>query len=294
MAKKKNGSKRSGKSAPKTRNPQPQARTSERDLERAQKSRRMGYAFLYALLTIVGLFCVYTLISTLFFPAKSVTDLRGNYLFISIIAIPYLLLGVAILVRKLRKKKREDASTQVRRAENLLFVVAIIGAFVMLGTQMLTGRTDVSKHKACTSVIKALQADGRTVAPEEEETAEAQAEGEEKEPEVIGFHSMLETMSIEQVLVCGKTRITLNYHEGDGIAGRFYRQAARDYAGQSSESSAENGVEMTVWPAGGGSRAALAAKKDSAVWILELEGPAEELTALLPLLQKAAPSALDN
>ena len=82
----------------------------EKRRENAQKNRRMGNAFLYAVLSLVGVFCLYTLFRLLFFRTASVSELRDDLLFVSLVSVPYLLAAAAVLIRVLNRKRRESWS----------------------------------------------------------------------------------------------------------------------------------------------------------------------------------------
>ena len=246
-------------------------------IENARKSRMMGNVFLYAFLAIIAVFCLYTLIKTLFFPAASISEMRTNYLFISLVAIPYLIATAAVVVRKLRKKQRTEASSNIRRAENLVFLVVLLTAALMFGLQMLTGRQDSSGHPAYTAVCEALESTGQEV---------RQAE------EVPGFRSMLETLSLQTELHCGQTGVVFHYHNcGAGIAGRFRSQTARDYAAGQPVTEEGESFSSSVWPLLPDrelARTAVCVQRGGTILILELHGPEAEVEALLPVLKEAA------
>lgn len=246
----------------------------EKRAENARKSRQMGNVFLYAILSLVAVFCLYTLIRTLFFSADSVTELRSNLLFISLVAIPYLIGTVAVVTRKLNKKRRADYSDRGRRLSGLFFVLIMMIACVMFGFQMLRGRTEAAKDPAYTRTLEALESSGMTVS---------------KPEEVYGFNSLLEH-SLETDLTCGQTKVLLNYHTEatSWVAKRFYAQTARDYADCPMRETQEGlSHPVFVWgpvEADGSARAAVVALVGSQIRVLELTGPAEELEILIPAL----------
>ena len=259
------------------------AREEARREENARKSRQMGFVFLYAFLAVIAVFCLYTLIRTLFFPAASVTGLRSDYLFVSLFSIPYLILAAAILFRRLRSKARAEAPAGVRMAENLLFPIAVIAAFLLFGGQLTRGSMDVTRHRACTTFASALEESGLSVTETEKAT---------------GFHTLLETASIGGKVLCGSSTVILNYHEGGSLVrGGFLRQVRSDYADFREARMEVNGVTIHTWPENPddpGTICAVCAVTDRAVLILELVGPAEQTEVLLPLLQTAAAEAFGS
>lgn len=278
MAKKKNSSK-TGPGA-RSRREQAAAREQEKQAENAAKSRRMGNAFLYAFLSLIAVFCLYTLIRVFCFPAKSVSELRSNFLFISLFALPYLIMTVAVLIRVLRKKARESASAGIRRAENLLFFVVLIGSFALFSIQMTAGSNRGAEHKTVTALEDAMTRSGYTL-----------SEGEES-----NIRSALEPLSLEYRTSCGSVAVIVNYHEGSGlILNRFLDQVRENY-GELGEAQTEvRGLPAFLWPAEADQAAAASAicvQTDHALLILELKGPADQVQQLRPLLQEAAGKAL--
>ena len=283
MATKKNTGKSAGpKSGKKSRQAQEQARAREQEkqAEAARKSRQMGNVFLYSLLSLVGVFCLYALIRTLFLPANSLPELRENYLFISLISIPYLIAAVAVILRKVRRKRRIEASDRVRRAENLLFLVVLLAAFAMFGIQMASGRTELADHTVLVTVDEALAESGLPVESEE----------------AIGFRTALEALSAQRKITCGSVEVTLNYHQaGSWILNRFRQQAAALYAELDEAQTQRDGVAVSLRPAEAdpsGKTAVICAHTGRALLILELKGPAEQVNQLRPLLLEAAGKAL--
>ena len=281
MAKKKKNGAAGGVSKQQKRQAEERASTKEREemekrAENARKSRQMGNVFLYAILSLVAVFCLYTLIRTLFFPAASVSELRSNFLFISLVAIPYLIATVAVVTRKLTKKRRAGYTDQGRRRSGLIFALILVFAAFTFGYQMLQGRKDAAGEPIYTRTVEALEGSGMTVS---------------KPEEVYGFESLLE-YSLETELTCGQTKVLLNDHRAytGGLANRFESQVRQDYAAFAALESPEWPKEVTVWPPVTGSedpRAAIAYRKDSRIIILELKGPESEIDALLPVLANA-------
>ncbi|MBR7010468.1 MAG: hypothetical protein IKI02_06120 [Oscillospiraceae bacterium] len=255
-----------------------QAQQEER-LARREKSRRMSSAFLLGVLGLIGLFCLYTLLRTLLIRrAASLEDLRADLLFVSVAALPFLLGLGAALVHRLLRKRREQYSDRGRRLSNLLFLLALLAAFVLFGVQLRSARADASAHPAYTAVKAALEQSGQTV------TA----------PESVDLSRTLLENSLRADLLCGKTVVRLNDHAErfPGVAARFLDQAAADYEGFPRTEDPAAG--LTVWgPAESGesARAAVALRAGAEIRIVELFGPRAELEALLPLLIAGADSA---
>ena len=247
----------------------------QRDLENARKTRRLSNAFLYAVMTILALLCLYVLISTCFFPSASVSALRSDLLFVSLISIPYLIAAGAFLVRKLRAKRRAEASSKVRSLSTAIFILIMLGAILLCTTQLFGGQVDASGLTAWTQVVEAARETGLEV----------------REPdEVLGFRALLE-YSQETELTVGETKVLVNYHTGL-TAGLLERQVRADYAAFSlRETEGDLGAVVTVWDPAPGSekpRAAFCSRKGSQILIVELSGPEEELRLLLPALEAAA------
>lgn len=244
----------------------------EKRAETNRKNRQAGQLFLWSVLSLVGAFCLYTLIRGLFFQAASVSELRSNLLFVSVVAIPYLLAAAAVILRALTKKKREAVGSQVRRTHNLIFLAALLAAFLLFGGQFLRGKRDASNLAAYSRTAAALEQSGLSFSRPEQPEA---------------FRSLLE-LDLETDLLCGKTVVRLNSHAGSTgwTAQRFLGQVALDYADYPSESAGEDPA-VTVWgpvEQNGSARAALAARIGNEVRILELFGPPEEVETLVPLL----------
>ena len=245
----------------------------EKRMENREKSRRMGSAFLYGVVTLIVLFCLYTLLRTLFVRrASSLETLRGELLFVSLAAIPMALGLGAVLVHRLLKNRREKFSDRGRRLSNLLFLLVLIGAFVLFGVQLRGSRADGSAHPAYTQTLRALEQSGlETEAPDS----------------VDRIRTLLED-SVQADLTCGGTAVRVNYHAGrlPGLADRFLDQTAWDY--EDFPRTETGGA--TLWGPKEGSntaRAALCLQNGNAVTIWELNGPAEEVETLLPLLSAA-------
>lgn len=248
----------------------------QRRAENARKNALLGSVFLYAFLALIAIFCVYTLIRTLFFPAPSVAELRDNWLFVSLVAIPYLIGAVAVTVRKLTKKRREDRSPQARRAGSLIYVLILLAAFGLFGVQMLTGRVDASRVTYYTGTVAAMEQDGRTVTGPEE---------------IVAFKSLIE-YSFQTELKCGETTVKMNFHSGSSlVAKQFQDQVHRDYAAFSAEEKDLGKAGLSLWAPVAGSekpKAALAVRNGNRILIYELSGPEAELEALIPALEAAA------
>ena len=243
----------------------------EKRMASREKSRRMSSAFLYGVVTLMVLFCLYTLLRTLFVRrAASLGALRDNLLFVSLAAIPIVLGLGAILVHRLLKTRREKLSDRGRRLSNLLFILVLLAAFVLFGVQLRGGRADATAHPACAETRSALEQSGLEVS-----AAEA--------PVLV--QTLLED-SIQAELRCGETRVQIHYHAGrlPDIAARFLEQAALDYADCSRT---ETGA-WTLWgPTENETARACAALLDgSAIRIVELRGPRAEVEALLALIVK--------
>jgi flagellar basal body-associated protein FliL len=242
--------------------------------ENARKSAQLGSIFLYAILCIIAVFCVYTLIRTLLSSASSVSELRDNWLFVSLVTIPYLILTAALVIRKLRKKRREEADKRSRRLALFIFLLIVVASAGMFFVQLYRGRTDASRNAVYAGTIAALQQDGRTVTEPEE---------------VYAFRSLLE-YSLETELTCGETAVALNYHAGSGlIAGQFVEQVRQDYAAFSvqEETRYEGKTVLRVTPVSGSEKpkAALCVREGSSVTVWELTGPESELLAILEALE---------
>ena len=251
-----------------------QAKLDQR-IENREKSRRMSTAFLYGVLALITVFCLYTLLRTLLTShAASLEKLRGNLLFVSLAAIPMLLFCGAILIHRLLKKRRERFSDRGRRLSNLLFVLALLAAFVLFGVQLRGSQSDGSAHPAYTRTLSALERSGlELTAP----------------TSVDRVRTLLED-SVQADLRCGQTTVRLNYHTDSlgWIAGRFQIQAARDYADYPLT---ETGGASLWGPkeAPGSARAALCLREGNAVTIWELTGPAEEVNSILDALKSPNP-----
>lgn len=248
----------------------------EKRVENREKSLRMGTAFLYGVVSLLVLFCLYTLLRMLLIRREaSLETLRGNLLFASLAAIPIVLGLGAVLVHRLLKGRREKYSDRGRRLSNLLFFLVLLAAFALFGIQLRGARSDASAHPAYAETLAALEQSGQSV------TASAA-------PDLV--KTLLED-SLAADLSCGKTAVRVNYHAGrfPGIAARFLDQTAWDYE----ECPQTEAGAWTVWnPAGSeeASRAAAAFRTGNEIRILELHGPKAELEALLALLTgRAAP-----
>ena len=238
-----------------------------------EKSRNLGNAFLFAVLALIGLFSLYTLIRLLFFRASSVSELRDDLLFVSLVSIPYLLGMGAVLVRRLNRKRREGWSDRGRRLSGFVFALVLLAAFVLFGWQFLKGRTDASARPAYTQTVAALERSGLSVTLPEEP---------------YGVNTLLE-YSLQTDLRCGETAVRLNCH-ADSLgwtAKGFRKQLARDYA--SCTRTERGGAEL--WgpeETNGTARAAVAIRSEREIRIVELSGPLSELETLLPLLAASA------
>ena len=248
-----------------------------KDAENAQKTARLSNAFLYTIMTVVGIFCLYVVIHTLLFRAKSISTLRSDLLFVSLVAIPYLILAVAFLIRKLRAKKRAEASKKVRLFGTLLYVAVMAGAVLLCTSQLFTGRVDASGVAAYTDTVAAAEGTGLSVRQPEE---------------VFGFKALLE-YSLEAELTVGETRLKLNYHTGGLAADLFKAQVWEDYSAFSAtQTEGSLGAGVTIWDPVAGSekpQAALCIRKGSKILIYELTGPEDELALLIPALTAVAP-----
>ena len=248
----------------------------EKRRENAKKNRRMGNAFLYAVLSLVGVFCLYTLFRLLFFRTASVSELRDDLLFVSLVSVPYLLAAAAVLIRVLNRKRRESWSDRGKRLAALAFGLVLLAALLLFGWQLLEGKRPAADEPAYAGTVSALKAGSLPLT----------------EPEApFGVRSLLE-YSLQADLRCGETSLRLNYHaDGSGlIVKRFRQQLAQDYA----DCPLSHTEDAELWgPAGsdGSARAALAFVRSDSIRILELSGPREELELLLSLL--TGPQAAD-
>ena len=241
----------------------------ERRAEAARKNARMGNFFLYAVLSVVTVFCLYLLIRTLFFPASSLAELRSNLLFLSVAGLPFLLAAAAVILHKANRKNRSGYSARGQRAANLLYGAALLAALCLFGFQLLSGRTDGRSSAAYTATLEALERSGLPVTEPEQAPA---------------FRALLE-YSMQSELVCGDTLLVLSEHRDRSgwAAKRFDAQANLDYA--SFAFAEDNGLR--IWgpmEQDGVARAALMEHQGGDIRIWELYGPAEELKLLLPLL----------
>lgn len=242
----------------------------EKRIKNREKNSRMGTTFLYGVIALMVLFCLYTLLRTLFIRrVSSLETLRGNLLFVSLAAIPLLLGLGAVLLRRLLRSRREKYSERGKRVSNLLFILVLIAAFALFGIQLRGARADASALPAYADTLAALEQSGQTVtAPDS--------------PDVV--KTLLED-SLKVDLICGKTIVRVNYHAGrfPGIANRFQDQAAWDYE----DCSATETGNGTIWgPAGTdeAARGAAVLRTGNEIRIVELLGPMSELETLLPLL----------
>ena len=240
--------------------------------ENQEKSRRMGSVFLLSMLSLIGLFCLYTLIRSLCFPgAASLEELRSNLLFVSVAAIPYLLGFGAVLVHRLLKRRRERWSERSKKLGSAMMILCVAAAFLLFGYQLRSARQDASRDTAYLQTVAALEQSGLPLSLPDS---------------VEGSRTLLEYGLCTQ-LGCGETSLRLNVHRGgDWITARFLNQTAADYA----ECRRADDGAVIRWdpaPQGDASRAALVKEEDGAVTILELRGPQAELEALLPLLTAA-------
>ena len=245
----------------------------DKRIESREKSRRMSSAFLYGVLALIAVFCLYTLLQTLLTThAASLEKLRGDILFVSLAGIPLLLFCGAVLIHRLMKKRRDQRSDRGRRVSNLLFVLILLAAFVLFGVQLRGSQSEGSAHPAYTQTLSALERSGLEVTVPSS---------------VDRIRTLLED-SVQADLRCGQTAVRLNYHTDSlgWIAGRFQSQAAWDYEGYPLT---ETGGASLWGPKASGSsaRAALCLREGNGVTIWELTGPEAELEALLPLLSAA-------
>ncbi|MBR6377527.1 MAG: hypothetical protein IKS05_07170 [Oscillospiraceae bacterium] len=244
------------------------AREAEKAAENARKTGKLSRAYLYTLLALVAVFSLYVTVRTLLFPAASLAELRDNYLFLSLVAIPYLLLTAAVVIRRLRAKKRAQASDKLRQGELGLFLVVLLSCLLLFTTQIFTGRRDASGIAPYQNTVKALREAGVSV----------------QEPEEVpGFQSLLE-YSLMSTLECDSTALTLHYHSDSlGFARRFFKQAALDYK----DLPVTEQGEIRIWgpaEAEGSATAALAVCREGQSLVLELKGPMAELEKLIPIL----------
>lgn len=244
------------------------AREAEKAAENARKTSKLGRAYLYTLLALVAVFSLYVVVKTLLFPAASLAELRDNYLFLSLVALPYLLLTAAVVIRKLRAKKRAQASDQLRRGELGLFLVVVLSCLLLFTTQIFTGRRDASGTAPYKTIVTSLREAGVSV----------------KEPEEVpGFQSLLE-YSLMSTLDCDGTALTLHYHSDSlGFARRFFNQTALDY--KDLPVTEQGGIR--IWGPSeteDSTRAALAVCREGQSLVLELKGPMAELEKLVPIL----------
>ena len=275
MAKKKSGAQ---KTAVRKQEQRAEAKEQARRAEAVRKNRQMSKLFLFVLFGMVGAVCLIYTVKTFFFPASELKAMRNDYLLTSVFAIPYLIATVAVVLRKLLKKRVERFSDAGKRGCTVLFVAACLGAALLFGAQAMTGRTEVEDHKACAALTEALNASGQAVTLPEQKAA--------------GFVSALEKMSlITDRIGCGSSFVRLHYHEGGmGIPGRFVTQTGKDYAFLQSVREEIGDVAVTRFipmDLGGLSFAALALQNADASVVYELSGPMDELKALLPLLEQA-------
>ena len=245
----------------------------EKRMENREKSRRMSTAFLFGVFSLIGAFCLYVLLKTLLLRPASLEDLRANLLFVSIVAVPYLLGFGAVLIHRLLKKRRENWSDRSKRLSGVALALAILAAFFLFGIQFRGGRRSASALPSYNSTLAALQQSGLAV----------------WEPDAAESVRTLLEESLCTDLGCGQTQLRLNWHaDGSGsIARRFLDQAAWDYE---SLPQTEPAAGVTLWgPAetDGTARAALAELQDGQILILELTGPKAELETLIPLLTAA-------
>lgn len=241
----------------------------EKRRENAQKSRRMGSAYLLVAVSIISLFCLYTLIRTLIPPAGSLSELRDDLLFVSLVALPCLLAAAALLLHRLNAKRREAYSDRSKRFAAALFLVTLLAAFALFGFQMLHSRQDASQLPAYVQTVEALEQSGlRVTAPEQ----------------VDGTRTLLE-YSLQADWTCGSTTVRLHFHADSAgwITNRFQKQAELDYADYPMT---EAGAARVFGPVvtDGAARAAVVLESEDGIRIIELNGPNTELEALLPLL----------
>lgn len=248
----------------------------EKRRENSAKSARLGNAYLLTFLSILALYSLYMVVRAFLLPAKSVSTLRADLLFVSLLGIPYLIMAAAFLVRKLRRKQRQDASSRVRVASGLIYFLVLLLAAGLCAAQLFGGRVDASKT-----------ADYSRLTAVSEQTGLALTEPES----VPAFKSLLE-YSQETSLTYGQTTVLLNLHNGSGfLADRFEAQARRDYAAFSAQEKRVGEAAVTLWPPAAGSespRSALCVRQGSRIVILELTGPEDQIAALLPALELAA------
>lgn len=274
---KKNGAQKPLTKAQKRAQAAAQAREDAERAENARKSSQMSRGFLFVVLGILAVFCGYTLLRTLWFPAKSLSVLREDLLLVSVVSIPYLIGTLAWLLRRLTAKRRAELSDRGRRAHTILYVVVLTAAFLMCSTQLFRGRGDASQLPAYRAAVSALEACGQ--APENLD-----------ESGPLGFRTLLE-YSHQSRLRWGETQVTLNYHEGALVAGKLQTQLERDYGAQSVTRAQREGVSLALWPPVEGAeapKAAILARRGGTVTILELSGPAPELDRIFQTLAETA------
>ena len=250
---------------------QEQSRQQQRAEDR-EKSRRMGSVFLLSVLSLIALFCLYTLIRTLCFPgAASLEELRSNLLFVSVAAIPYLLGFGAVLVHRLLKSRREHWSERSKKLGTALMILCVAAAFLLFGCQLRSARQDASRDAAYLQTVAALEQSGLPVT----------------KPDSVECARTLLEYALRTELRCGESSLRLNVHRGsDWITARFLNQAAADY-GACPLTETEGLRRWGPVGQGGTALAALAKEENGAVVILELIGPQAELETLLPLLAAA-------
>lgn len=257
-------------------------RGEEKRAENRRKNQQMGSLFLYVLLAVIGVVCLFSLVKTLLFPAQSLGELAGSYRFISVVAIPYLILAAAVIGRALLKKRMEDFSDSGKKAAGLLFAGMLAVGLILFGAQLLTGRTEPEQEPVYNTITQALRSEGCPVTPEED---------------AAGFRSLLETDSMDVTLYGEEFALVLRYHRGSSLTvRRFLDQTRRDYAKLESVSESHGGKSVTVWQYPEDidtGITVLEVHNQQAILILELIGNPRDSLRLLEILQEAAPAALD-
>ena len=240
--------------------------------ENARKSYQMGMIFLYAFLSLVALFCLYLTVRTLFFPAASLEELQSNYLFLSIVALPYLVGTAAVILRGVRNHRAEDPGRPRGRGSMGLFLAVLLVCVLALTGQLFGGRSDASAQPIFQNAAAALESSGLDfTAPEE----------------VPAFRTLLVWDAAQGRYTCGQTRILLDRCDtGFGIPARLARQTALDLKDLTPESTAW-GTRWLPAPVGDAARAGLCLQNGSRVLALELTGPQAELEVLYPALERA-------
>lgn len=264
--------KKSGLTPAQRQQAQAEARENQRRVENARKSRQMGMVFLYAVLSLVALFCLYLTLRTLFFPAASAEELEGNYLFVSILALPYLAGTAAVILRALQKRRAEARNQADSQRSGAVFLAVLLLCVLVLTGQLFGGRSDAGGQPLFRNVAEALEDSGLDFTPPEE---------------VPGFRTLLLWDAAQARFACGGTQVLLDRcSTGFGIPGRLAGQAALDLSALTPEPT-DWGTRWASGPAGTSAKGGLCLRSGSTVVILELTGPLEELETLYPALEQA-------